>query len=116
MLHEGHIGVVRVKQVAHSHVWWPCIDKDIENLVKTCTSCQQDQRTPVAAPLHPWICPSKPWVRVNLDFAGMFMGKTFLIAVYAFYKWPEIVEMSSTTATNTNCCKTYSQDMGFLNS
>jgi len=101
MLHEGHTGVVRVKQIARSHVWWPCIDKDIENLVKACTSCQQDQRAPVAAPLHPWIWPSKPWVRVHLDFAGPFMGKTFLITVDAFSKWPEIIEMSSTTATNT---------------
>ena len=40
MFHEGHMGVVRVKQVAQSHVWWPCIDKDIEQLVKGCKSCQ----------------------------------------------------------------------------
>ena len=41
----------RVKQIAHGHVWWPCIDKDY--LIKTCTSCQQDQRAPVTAPMHP---------------------------------------------------------------
>ena len=29
------------------------------------------------------------------------MNKTFLIAVDAFSKWPEIIDMSSTTATNT---------------
>ena len=29
------------------------------------------------------------------------MGKTFLIAVDAFSKWPEIVDMTSTTAANT---------------
>ena len=101
MLHEGHMGVFRVKQVSRSHVWWPCIDKDIEQLIKSCKSCQQDQRAPVAAPLHPWIWPSKPWTRIHLDFAGSFMNKTFLIAVDAFSKWPEIIDTSSTTATNT---------------
>ena len=102
MLHEGHVGMVKVKQIACSYVWWPHIDKDIEELIKGCKSCQQDQKPPVAAPLHPWLWPSKPWIRVHLDFAGPFMGKTFLIAVDAFSKWPpEIIEMSTTTAANT---------------
>ena len=101
MLHEGYMGIVRVKQVTCSHVWWPCIDKDVEQLVKSCKRCQQDQKAPVAAPLHPWIWPSKPWVREHLDFAGPFMGKIFLIVVDAYSKWPEIIDMSSTTDTNT---------------
>ena len=35
-LHEGHPGVVRMKSQARSHVWWPGIDHDIENVVKAC--------------------------------------------------------------------------------
>ena len=95
------MGIVKVKQLARSYVWWPCIDNEIEKLIKSCKSCQQEQRVPTAVPLHPWIWPSQPWVRVYLDFAGPFMGKNFLIAVDAFSKWPEIIEMTSTTAANT---------------
>ena len=29
------------------------------------------------------------------------MGKTFLIIVDAYSKWPEVIDMSSTTATST---------------
>ena len=101
MLYEGHIGIVKVKQLARSYVWWPCIDNQIEKLIKGCKSCQQEQRVPTAAPLHPCIWPSQPWARVHLDFAGPFKGKNFLIAVDAFSKWPEIIEMTSTTAANT---------------
>ena len=101
MLHEGHMGIVKVKQLARSYVLWPCIDNEIEKLIKSCKSCQQEQRVPTAVPLHPWIWPSQPWARVHLDFAGPFIGKKFLIAVDAFSKWPEIIEMTSTTTANT---------------
>ena len=101
MLHEGHMGMVRVKRIARSYAWWPGVDKDVEELVKSCSSCQQVQKSPESAMLHPWIWPSNPWVRIHLDFAGPFQGKMFLIAVDAFSKWPEIVEMTSTTAGQT---------------
>ena len=84
MLHKSHMGIVKVKQVACSYVWWPCIDRDIEDIVKACLSARSE--SPIAVPLHPWIWLAKPWVREYLDFAGPFMGKTFLIAVDAFSK------------------------------
>ena len=71
------MGIVRVKRIARSYAWWPGVDKDIEELVKACNSYQQVQKSPVSAPLHPWMWPSKPWVRIHLDFAGPFEGKMF---------------------------------------
>ena len=47
--------------------------------------------------MHPWIWPSRPWQRVHVDFAG----PTYLIAVDAHSKWPEVQEMKSTTAAKT---------------
>ena len=39
-LHTGHPGIVRMKAIARSYVWWPGLDKAIENQVKSCKPCQ----------------------------------------------------------------------------
>ena len=97
-LHEGHAGIVRMKSLARSYIWWPNIDADIERLAKECYSCQQVQGMPTTAPVHPWSYPTAAWQRVHLDFAGPFMENMFLIAVDAYSKWPEITIMRNTTA------------------
>lgn len=48
-LHEGHLGVVKMKSLARSYVWWPGMDSQIENLAKSCTGCQQNQCQPQPA-------------------------------------------------------------------
>lgn len=38
MMHEGHLGVVKVKQRCRVSVWWPGINRDVEVMVKDCTA------------------------------------------------------------------------------
>ena len=85
-------------------VWWPGLDGDLEKKVQTCTSCQEHQRAPARAPLHPWEWPSRPWTRVHIDYAGPFMGKMFLIAVDAHSKWLEVKSVPSATSFHTIGC------------
>jgi len=100
-LHMDHLGIVRMKNKARSYVWWPGVDQDIEKVVRSCLSCQKVRNTPPTTPLHPWLWPTKPWRRVHVDFAGPFLNKMFLLVTDAHSKWPEIIEMSSTTSTKT---------------
>ena len=97
-IHEGHTGIVRMKAVARMHVWWPNIDHEIESCVHECDDCQRNSRNPVKAPVHPWEQPAKPWKRLHIDFAGPFCGSMWLILVDAQSKWPEVIQMKSTTA------------------
>ena len=82
-------------------MWWLGIDKDIENLAKSCHHCLGNKSQPAAAPLHPWIWPTIPWKRIHIDFAGPFLDKTFLVVVDAHSKWPEVIQMPSTTSFKT---------------
>ena len=90
-----------MKSLVRSDMWWPGLDEDLKKLAQECSPCQQVQNAPGAAPLHPWLWLDKPWARVHLDFAGPFMGHTFLIAVDAHSKWPEVVPMTTTTSNHT---------------
>ena len=100
-LHQGHPGVSRMKALARSHFWWPGLDKDLEKLARSCTSCQAVKQAPASAPLHPWVWPSHPWQRVHIDYAGPFMGKMFFLAIDAHSKWGEVHQMTHTTAAKT---------------
>ena len=100
-LHRDHPGITRMKTVARSYMWWPGLDKLIENLVKSCSSCLAVKHAPAVAPLQPWVWPDRPWKRVHLDFAGPFQGSMFLVAVDAHSKWPEVQVMKETTAAKT---------------
>ena len=77
------------------------LDKDIEQLVKSCSHCQAVRNLPPMAPLHPWIWPAEPWKRIHIDFAGPFYGRSFLVVVDSYSKWPEIFQMKSTTTAAT---------------
>ena len=69
--------------------------------MKSCEGCQEVQKTPALAPLHPWEWPVTPWERVHIDFAGPYLNYMFLVVVDAHSKWPEIFKMRSTTAADT---------------
>ena len=67
-----------MKSLARSYVWWPAMDRELEEMVKKCDTCQLHNKSPRAAPVHPWKWPEKPWNRIHIDYAGPFIGKMFL--------------------------------------
>ena len=100
-LHESHPGIVRMKNLARSYVWWPKMDTHLEGKVKSCVTCQSHQKTPACSPLHPWEWPGRPWARVHIDYAGPFMGKMFLLIIDAHSKWMDIHCVNSATSSAT---------------
>lgn len=99
-LHIAHPGIVRMKEIARSYVWWPGMDLSIEQTVRNCQSCQQVRNPPMLAPLTPWMWPGEPWQRIHVDFAEKDKNH-YLVVVDAYSKWPEIFSMKSTTTEAT---------------
>lgn len=100
LLHDEHPGASRMKMLARSFVWWPGIDKAIEEYVKKCTICQAVQPAAQPVPLHPWSYPTRCWSRVHVDFAQT-SANVFLVLVDSFSKWVEVWPMSSTSTAKT---------------
>ncbi|XP_039197757.1 uncharacterized protein K02A2.6-like, partial [Crotalus tigris] len=100
-LHEGHPGIVHMKALARSHLWWLGLDRDIEAKVHACHLCQCSRPEMPQAPVHRWEETQSLWSRVHIDYAGPFQGQFFLVLVDSHSKWLEAVPVSSTTTAKT---------------
>ena len=102
LLHEGHWGATRMKQMARRYVWWPNVDKDVDNIVRNCMICRQSAKAP-AAQFKSWPQSANPWERIHLDYAGPFFGKMWLICVDSFSKYPYVtmLNVGQTTSNHT---------------
>ena len=65
-LHTTHPGIVIMKNLVRSYLWWPGLDTDIEDKVKSCKVCPLHRAAPAAVPLRPWEWPEKPWSRKHI--------------------------------------------------
>ena len=50
MLHEGHPQAARMMSLARGYIWWPGVDREIEDCVKDCTICQMNRKDPPVTP------------------------------------------------------------------
>nr|Q09575.1 RecName: Full=Uncharacterized protein K02A2.6 [Caenorhabditis elegans] len=100
-LHEGHPGIVQMKQKARSFVFWRGLDSDIENMVRHCNNCQENSKMPRVVPLNPWPVPEAPWKRIHIDFAGPLNGCYLLVVVDAKTKYAEVKLTRSISAVTT---------------
>ena len=101
ILHDTHPGIVKMESLARSYVWWPKMDTNLEEKVKSCATCQSHQKSPPCSPSHPSEWLGRPWSRMHVDYAGPFMGKMFLLIIDAHSKWMDIHSVNSATSSVT---------------
>lgn len=99
-LHSTHLGIVKMKNLARSYIWFPNLDKNIENMAKTCEACLLHSNNAPKAQIVPWPWPNKPWERIHVDYFD-FKRKNFLVILDAHSKWLEVFEMSTINSNST---------------
>lgn len=102
LAHEGHLGMVKLKKHLRERVWFPFMDKKIEQYVTNCFGCTLVSATDQFEPITSTDLPSKPWTFLAIDFLGPFPSKEYILVVVDYYsRYIEIEIMSSITASNT---------------
>ena len=98
-LHTSHMGIERTRRLARDAVYWPGINKDIENIVKTCQACQENQDQQHKEPLEPHEVPPTPWTKLAADLFHLD-GTDFLLITDYHSKFPVLRKMHNTTSTS----------------
>ena len=96
----GHPAISRMKALMRSYVYWPGMNKDIENMVKSCKSYASVAK---AHPIKfdPWLKIDKLWSRLHIDYAGPIKGIYFFVIVDSLTKWPEVFKCKTPTTKTT---------------
>ena len=89
-LHNGHPGMVRMKQLARGYLWWPGLESDIELHVSNCEACLNNRSNPPRAEVISWPATDGPWQRVHIDNAPKLNNRVLLIVVDAYSRWLEV--------------------------
>ena len=88
-LHSGHQGISKCRERARQAVWWPGLNHQLEELVRSCSKCCRD-RFQHAEPLMNTELPSLPWKKVATD---LFYWKSSMYLLIVDY-YSRYIEMS----------------------
>ncbi|XP_055307067.1 uncharacterized protein K02A2.6-like [Sitodiplosis mosellana] len=102
LAHEGHPGISVMKRRLRSKVWWPGLDKQVEDYVKKCKGCTLVSAASVPEPLKSTKLPSEPWQHIAIDFLGPLPSGHYLFVVVDYYsRFFEVEVMKKIDATET---------------
>jgi hypothetical protein len=102
--HGGHIGIAPFagKALLRSKVYFPLLDKLVEQTVKSCLACQAN--TPVTntmTQLHMSQLPDQVWSNLSADFAGPTPDGSYLLKIEDDFSRFPVVEIINSTSANT---------------
>ena len=95
-IHSGHQGITKCHARASQSVWWPGMSKEIENLVRNCTTCCKTQ-VQFTEPLIMTNFPKLPWQRVGTDLFK-YKGTQYVLVIDYFSHYIEIAKLSNTSS------------------
>ena len=87
------------KGLLEKKVWFPGIDKAVEETVKNCIYSQASTVSNSVEPLTMSPLPSAPWSELSIDFSGPYPnGEYFLVLIDEYSRFPFVEIVKSTSA------------------
>ncbi|CAB4019573.1 Retrovirus-related Pol poly from transposon [Paramuricea clavata] len=101
LVQTGHQGIVNIKRLLREKVWFPSIDRMVQERIKNCIPCQAATQgtMPKPEPLNMTPLPKAPCCEIAIDFVGPFpSGEVLLVVIDEFSRFPQVKILHSTTA------------------
>ena len=95
-IHKVHQGITKCRERAKRSVWWPGLSKEVEAMVKNCSTCYKTQAQ-YTEPMIPTQFPTLPWQRVGTDLFE-YKGMHYLLMIDYFSHYIGIAKLSSTSS------------------
>lgn len=89
LVHESHLGVVKCKAKARQILYWPNLNRDIENLVLSCQICEKYRFANGKEPLLSHEKANRPWQFLYSDILE-YGGQNYLVVSDAYSNWIEL--------------------------
>ncbi|XP_055856265.1 uncharacterized protein K02A2.6-like [Episyrphus balteatus] len=99
LLHEGHMGIERCRNLAKQSIYWPNIDQDILNVIKNCDVCIRHRSKNQKEPIQFHNVVSIPWFKIGMDLFE-FNKCMYLLVVDFFSKYIEIAQLNKSYSSN----------------
>ena len=96
--HEGHPGIVSMKQCLRYKVWWLGIDRNSENICRECYGCQLVAQPTRPEPIKRTEFPNAPWQHLACDLLGPLPSADFIFAAVDYSRFFELEFTKSMTA------------------
>ena len=102
-LHDGHLGVEKMINLARSSVHWQGIKADIIDYVRCCTTCVKHKALQTVQPMLPHDVPDGPWKEIATNYFT-HSNKDYLLITDTFSKSPFIYSIHSKTHNSLIQC------------
>ena len=99
LFHENHPGVVGMKALVRSLIWYPGLDKDITDMVLSCKICQANRSKP-ANTNTVWPEPTRTWSRIHADHF-FYDNYVCLLVVDSLSRYIEVEVVKTTSVSET---------------
>lgn len=102
-VHEGHVGLTKMKDVVRSCAYWPNYSADIQSFIKRCSPCsilEVGNHIPPVEPIADKV--THPYEQIAIDLTGpseRTSGNTLLTIIDLYSRYPEAYILRHGTST-----------------
>ena len=96
-LHSSHIGIQGCLRRARETLYWPGMNKKVEDYIAKCSTCNSYQSEQAKKPMISHHIPTRPWEKVGTDLFEL-NNRDFLITVDYYSNYFEVDRLTSKTA------------------